>query len=282
MKLAIVSDSSAYLNPSLKEHPDLFIIPIPVIIDGQIYDEGVNISEEKFYTLLNSSKDFPTTSQPVLGEALQLFTALKEKGYDTVISLHLSGGISGFGQTLNTIKDDIEGLTIIPYDTMITSMPMGFMVEAALNGIDEGASLDAILQHLDVIRDHTHAFMIVDDLNNLVRGGRLTNGAAIIGGLLKIKPILTFTDGTITLHEKIRSQKKALQRTETIVGGLLAAMPQPYKLFVIHANNLPVATSEAAKLQKMFPEAVVEIGSFGPVIGTHLGEKAVALGVCPI
>ena len=213
MKLAVVTDSSAYLPERIKNHPDLFVIPIPLIMDGKIYNEGIDIEADEYYGLLKNSKDFPTTSQPVVGEVLALYEELKEKGYDTILSIHLSSGISGFVNTLFAMKDNISGVTVIPYDSKITSMPMGHMVEAALDLNDEGQPLDEILAHVDRIRDNTYAYLIVDDLNNLVRGGRLTNGAALIGSLLKIKPILTFSEGKIVLFEKIRSSKKAASQT---------------------------------------------------------------------
>lgn len=279
MKLAIVTDSTAYLNERMRNHKDLFIIPIPVIIDGEPFEEGVDIGYEEFYRKLKSSKDFPKTSQPVLGEVYELYRSIKEQGYDTVISIHLSEGISGFVRTLTAIKDDIEGLQLIPYDSKITSVPMGYMVERALEMSEQGNSLEEILAAVDQIRDTTNAYIIVDDLDNLVRGGRLTNGAAIIGGLLKIKPILTFEDGKIVLAEKIRSLKKALQRTEEIIEERRQENQDELRIYVIHGNNPELAQQEYDKLRQKYPEATIDVGTFGPVIGTHLGDKAIALGV---
>ena len=129
------------------------------------------------------------------------------------------------------------------------------------------ASLEEIFAKLDLIRDNTYAYLIVEDLNNLVRGGRLTNGAALIAGLLKIKPILTFEDGKIVLFEKIRSTKKAFARAEKIIGERNARIEAPVKLYVIHANNRIVAEKEQAKLQKLYPNAESEIGHFGQLSG---------------
>ena len=279
MKLAVVTDSTAYLPERIKNHPDLFVIPIPVILDGKIYNEGIDIEADEYYGLLKNSKDFPTTSQPAVGEVLALYEELKNKGYDTILSIHLSSGISGFVNTLHGLKEDVEGVTIVPYDSKITSMPMGHMVEAALDMSSKEHSLEEIIAHVDRIRDNTYAYLIVDDLNNLVRGGRLTNGAALIAGLLKIKPILTFSEGKIVLFEKIRSTKKAFARAEKIIGERNAGIEAPVKLYVIHANNRIVAEKEQAKLQKLYPNAEIEIGHFGPVIGTHLGEKAIGLTI---
>lgn len=281
MKLAVVTDSSAVLPEDIQQHPDLFVIPIPVIIDGKSYSEGQDIEADAFYEMLNTSKEFPKTSQPVLGEVLALYDDLQKQGYDTVISIHLSAGISGFVSTLEAIKDDFSELKIIPFDSRITSMPMGNMVKATLDMNDAGASLAEIKERLAFIRDNVYAYLIVDDLNNLVRGGRLTNGAALLGGLLKIKPILTFVEGKIVLFEKIRSSKKAFARVEDIVGQKAAAIDQPVQFFVIHANNLEVAKIEKAKLQEKYPEAQITIGHFGPVIGTHLGEKAIGIAISP-
>lgn len=281
MKLAVVTDSSAVLPEDIQQHPDLFVIPIPVIIDGKSYSEGQDIEADAFYEMLNTSKEFPKTSQPVLGEVLALYDDLQKQGYDTIISIHLSAGISGFVSTLEAIKDDFSGLKIIPFDSRITSMPMGNMVKATLDMNDAGASLAEIKERLAFIRDNVYAYLIVDDLNNLVRGGRLTNGAALLGGLLKIKPILTFVEGKIVLFEKIRSSKKAFARAEDIVGQKAATIDQPVQFFVIHANNLEVAKIEKAKLQEKYPDAQITIGHFGPVIGTHLGEKAIGIAISP-
>ena len=279
MKLAIVTDSTAYLNERTRNHKDLFVIPIPVIIDGEPFEEGVDIGYEEFYHKLKDSKNFPKTSQPVLGEVYELYRSIKEQGYDTVISIHLSEGISGFVRTLTAIREDIQGLNVIPYDSKITSVPMGYMVEKALEMSDQGTALADVLTAIDKIRDTTHAYIIVDDLDNLVRGGRLTNGAAIIGGLLKIKPILTFEDGKIVLFEKIRSLKKALQRTEDIIEEHRQESDEELRIYVIHGNNPELAQQEVEKLSKKYPNATIDVGTFGPVIGTHLGDKAIALGV---
>ena len=279
MKLAVVTDSTAYLPERIQDHADLFVIPIPVILDGKSYNEGIDIQPDEYYSLLKNSKEFPKTSQPVLGEVIALYETLAQKGYDTILSIHLSSGISGFINTLYCIKDDIKGARVIPYDSKITSMPMGHMVEAALDLNQQGKTIEEIVTHIDRIRDNTYAYLIVDDLNNLVRGGRLTNGAALIGGLLKIKPILTFDEGKIVLYEKIRSSKKAFNRAEDIIGQRESEIAYPVKFYVIHANNLSVALEEKAKLQKKYPDAEIEVGHFGPVIGSHLGEKAIGIAI---
>ncbi len=279
MKIAIVTDSTAFLPERIKNHRDLSVIPIPVILNEKLYNEDIDIKADEYYDLLKQSKEFPTTSQPSIGEVLTLYQSLADKGYETIISIHLSAGISGFVRNLDTIKDSIDGVKVYPYDSKITSMPMGHMVEAALDMVNQNASVEEIIDRLDIIRDTTYAYLIVDDLQNLVRGGRLTNGAALVGGLLKIKPILDFEDGKIVLFERIRSSKKAFKRAEEVIGDRVKENPRPVIIYVIHGNNLAVAEEEKKHLQKKFPGTPIEIGHFGPVIGTHLGEKAVGLAI---
>lgn len=279
MKIAIVTDSTAYLPDRVKTAENLFVVPIPVILDGKIYNEGIDIEANEYYALLNQSQEFPTTSQPALGEVLELYKEIADKGYDAIISIHLSSGISGFVNTLHGISEVIDGVRIYPYDSKITSVPMGHMVEVAIDLANDQKTVEEILTKLDVIRDNTYAYLIVEDLNNLVRGGRLNNGAAVIGGLLKIKPILTFEDGKIVLFEKIRSAKKAFNRSEEMLGIQKDAIGLPVKFYVIHANNLAVAEDAKASLEARYPDIEIEIAHFGPVIGTHLGEKAIGLAV---
>ncbi|MGY3749486.1 DegV family protein [Vagococcus acidifermentans] len=281
MKTAIVTDSTAFLRESYKDKENLFTVPIPVILDGQMYREDVDIQAEEYYTLLKQSKDFPKTSQPAIGEVIELYKQIAAEGYDAIVSIHLSSGISGFVNTLASFADSIEEIDVYPFDSLITSGPMGFMVETALDMAEEHKSPQEILQALTEMREGVHAYLIVDDLNNLVRGGRLKNGAAIIGTLLKIKPILRFDNGAIVLHEKIRSMKKALQRSEEIVLDHIGNDTSGYRVNVIHANNLELAIQERDSLLAKYPDMDVDICYFGPVIGTHLGEKAIAIGFSP-
>ena len=280
MKTAIVTDSTAYFSERIINHPDLFVIPIPVILDGKIYDEGVDLDINAYYELLKNSKEFPTTSQPSIGAVLEMYQELAAQGYERVISIHLSSGISGFVNNLISMAPGIKEIEVRPFDSKITSMPMGYMVETALTMVAADEPIEAIMEKLTFIRERTEAFLVVDDLNNLVRGGRLNNGAAIIGSLLKIKPILKFDNGNIVLSEKIRSTKKALHRVEDLMEKRDKKSKDDLKFFIIHANSLAVAELEKKEMEERIPGIEIEIGHIGPVVGTHVGEKSVVFAWC--
>lgn len=281
MKLAVITDSSAFLQAETLRKEDLFVLDIPVNIDGQEYVEGVNLTAQEFYEKMARSSELPKTSQPSIAKLDEILSSLKEKGYTHVLGLFLSSGISGFHQNIQYMTDEFEGLTIAFPDSRITSAPLGFMVESVFQWVEQGDDFQSILDKLTEQIENTSAFIMVDDLDHLVKGGRLSNGAAILGNLLSIKPILYFNDqGVIEVYEKVRTEKKATKRLVEIVKEVTSN--GNYQITVIHGN----APQKAADLRQLLLDGGVatdiSIATFGSVIGTHLGEGSIALGYTPI
>ena len=281
MKLAVITDSSAFLQAETLRKEDLFMLDIPVNIDGQEYVEGVNLTAQEFYEKMARSSELPKTSQPSIAKLDEILSSLKEKGYTHVLGLFLSSGISGFHQNIQYMTDEFEDLTIAFPDTRITSAPLGFMVGSVFQWSDQGDDFQSILDKLTEQIENTSAFIMVDDLDHLVKGGRLSNGAAILGNLLSIKPILYFNDqGVIEVYEKVRTEKKATKRLVEIVKE--ETSNGNYQITVIHGN----APQKAADLRQLLIDGGVatdvSIATFGSVIGTHLGEGSIALSYTPI
>ena len=281
MKLAVITDSSAFLQAEALRKEDLFVLDIPVNIDGQEYVEGVNLTAQEFYEKMASASELPKTSQPSIAKLDEILSSLKDKGYTHALGLFLSSGISGFHQNIQYMKDEYEGLIISFPDTRITSAPLGYMVESLFRWAEQGEEFTTILDQLENQIQKTSAFIMVDDLDHLVKGGRLSNGAAILGNLLSIKPILYFNDqGVIEVYEKVRTEKKATKRLVEIVKE--ATANGNYQITVIHGN----APQKAADLRQLLIDGGVatdvSIATFGSVIGTHLGEGSIALGYTPI
>lgn len=280
MKLAVITDSSAFLDAEVVSNSDLYILDIPVSIDGVEYIEGKNLTSEEFYQKMAAAKELPKTSQPSLARLEEILETCQKEGYTHVLGLFLSSGISGFYQNIQFLKEEFEDLTIAFPDTKITSAPLGIMVKKALENAKSGKSFEEILEILHRQIERTSAFIMVDDLNHMVKGGRLSNGAAMLGTLLSIKPILYFNEeGVIEVFEKVRTEKKATKRLielikEKVAGG-------DYEIIIIHAH----AEEKAEDLRKSLLENGVKanptLATFGSVIGTHLGEGSVALGYIP-
>ena len=281
MKLAVITDSSAFLQAETLRKEDLFVLDIPVNIDGQEYVEGVNLTAQEFYEKMARSSELPKTSQPSIAKLNEILSSLQEKGYTHVLGLFLSSGISGFHQNIQYMTDEFEGLRIAFPDTRITSAPLGFMVESVFQWVEQGDDFESILEKVTEQIENTSAFIMVDDLDHLVKGGRLSNGAAVLGNLLSIKPILYFNDqGVIEVCEKVRTEKKATKRLVEIVKETTSN--GNYRIVVIHGN----APQKAADLRQLLIDGGVatdiSIATFGSVIGTHLGEGSIALGYTPI
>ena len=281
MKLAVITDSSAYLSAETLQREDLFVLDIPVNIDGEEYVEGINLTAEEFYQKMAQASELPKTSQPSIAKLDEILTSLKEQGYTHALGLFLSSGISGFYQNIQYMVDDYEGLTIAFPDTLITSAPLGIMVESVFNWRDQGDDFAIIQDKLAIQISRTSAFIMVDDLDHLVKGGRLSNGAAILGNLLSIKPILYFNDqGVIEVYEKVRTEKKATKRLIEIIKEATAS--GQYRVIVIHGN----ASEKAEELRQHLLESGVgtdiSLATFGSVIGTHLGAGSIALGYIPV
>ncbi|MBP2619853.1 DegV family protein [Streptococcus panodentis] len=281
MKLAVITDSSAYLPAHLLEKDNLFVLDIPVVIEGETYLEGQNLTASEFYEKMAAAKELPKTSQPSIAELEDILTILDGKDYTHVLGLFLSSGISGFYQNIQYLKDDFSDLTIAFPDSKITSAPLGIMVESALTWAEEGRSFEEIADGVNRQIEGTGAFILVDDLNHLVKGGRLSNGAAILGNLLSIKPVLYFNDqGVIEVFEKIRTEKKAVKRMIEVVEEATAG--GNYQIIVIHAH----AAEKAEELRQILLDSGIAgdipIATFGSVIGTHLGQGSVALVYIPV
>ena len=281
MKLAVITDSSAYLSAETLQREDLYVLDIPVNIDGEEYVEGINLTAEEFYQKMAQASELPKTSQPSIAKLDEILTSLKEQGYTHALGLFLSSGISGFYQNIQYMIDEYVGLTIAFPDTLITSAPLGIMVESVFNWRDQGDDFASIQDKLAIQISRTSAFIMVDDLDHLVKGGRLSNGAAILGNLLSIKPILYFNDqGVIEVYEKVRTEKKATKRLIEIIKETTAS--GQYRIIAIHGN----APEKAEELRQHLLESGVgtdiSLATFGSVIGTHLGSGSIALGYIPV
>ena len=281
MKLAVITDSSAFLSTETLQREDLFVLDIPVNIDGEEYVEGINLTAEEFYQKMAQASELPKTSQPSIAKLDEILTSLKEQGYTHALGLFLSSGISGFYQNIQYMVDDYEGLTIAFPDTLITSAPLGIMVESVFNWRDQGDDFAIIQDKLAIQISRTSAFIMVDDLDHLVKGGRLSNGAAILGNLLSIKPILYFNDqGVIEVYEKVRTEKKATKRLIEIIKETTAS--GQYRVIVIHRNAPEKAEELRQHLVESGLSSDISLATFGSVIGTHLGAGSIALGYIPV
>jgi DegV family protein with EDD domain len=275
MKVAVVTDSTAYIPKKLREQHHIHMIPLSVIFGEETYQEEIEISATDFFEEVRT-KELPTTSQPSVGQFLTLFEKLSAE-YDAVISIHLSSGISGTYQGAVAAGDMVEGINVYPFDSEISCMVQGFYVLEAAEMAKQGKTPEDIMTRLHEMRKTVNAYFMVDDLSHLQRGGRLSSAQALIGSLLQVKPLLHFVDKKIVPFEKIRTRKKAMKRVAELLGDAVKG-GEPYRAVIIHANRELEANEWKKELEALFPNVEFMISYFGPVIGTHLGEGSMGLG----
>ncbi|RKQ14568.1 DegV family protein [Ureibacillus endophyticus] len=276
MRIAIVTDSTAYLTPEERERYNIHMIPLSVNLEDGSYEEEVEITSSEFYDKVRNQKQFPKTTQPPVGKFVELFTELS-KDYDDVISIHLSSGISGTMQGAMQAGQMVEGINVHVFDSEVSCSPQGFFVIKAAELAQQGASVEQILNTLEEMKSTMDEYFVVDDLAHLQRGGRLSSAAALVGGLLQVKPILTFENKVIVPFEKIRTKKKALRRVEEVFANAVQQHDQ-LKAVVIHANCEEEGREWLNQLAESYPNVEFSFSYFGPVIGTHLGEGSLGLG----
>lgn len=277
MKFAVITDTSAAIADKYKHYDNLHILDVPITIDGNTYKSG-EISNEDFYDLMATCEGVPKTSQPSVSDLEEKLKYLKMQGYTHVLGLFLTSGISGFFQNAFYLQDEFSPMVVKIPETFITSSPLGYMVETALKLAQDGKTWEEILLQFDKQEKGDRAFMLVDDLKWLSKSGRLSNGAAVLGTLLNIKPVLTFSsDGKVEVFDKVRTIKKAMARMKKL---LISEMPKDSKVYVIHAR-----AEEKAKELYDYAKAQgyedIEIVTFGSVIATHLGLGSVAYAMSP-
>lgn len=276
MRIAVVTDSTAYITPEERARYNIRMIPLSVNLDDGSYEEEVEITASQFYDKVRVAKEFPKTTQPPIGKFVELFEQLA-KDYDEVISIHLSSGISGTYQGAVQAGQMVEGIKVHAFDSEISCSPQGYYVLKAAEMAHQGATADQILSTLEEMRRMMHAYFVVDDLSHLQRGGRLSAAAALVGGLLQIKPVLHFENKVIVPFEKIRTKKKALRRVEELLAKD-ASEKDELIATIIHANCESEGRNWMNELAAKYPNVEFRLSYFGPVIGTHLGEGSLGLG----
>jgi DegV family protein with EDD domain len=275
MKTAVVTDSTAYIPKEIREQLHIHMIPLSVIFGNEAYEEENEISATEFFEEVKT-RDLPTTSQPPVGEFVELYKKLSTE-YDAVISIHLSSGISGTFQGAIAAADMAENIKVFAFDSEISCMVQGFYVLETAELALAGKSPEEIMIRLNEMKETTNAYFMVDDLAHLQRGGRLSSAQAFIGSLLQVKPLLHFVDKKIIPFEKIRTRKKAMKRVAELLGEAVKS-GEPYRAVIIQANREAEANEWKHELEREFPNVEFMISYFGPVIGTHLGEGSMGLG----
>ncbi|WP_040328792.1 DegV family protein [Clostridium ihumii] len=274
-KIAVVVDSTAVIDKELFESNDnLYLLPLQLTIDDKSFKDGIDITPSEFCSKLNDCTNLPTTSQPSIGDVVNLFEEIIDN-YDYIIYITISSKLSGTFQTGMIVKNQISNDKIFVFDSLFTSTIQKQMVLKSLDLIKSRNSIEDILKELENIRSTSKIYLVVDDLSHLHRTGRISLSSSSFGKLLNIKPILCFEEGEILLKSKVRTMNKVYTNLiELINNDHLTANS---KIIIAHANGYDFALKLKEKLLEIYPENTILIEELSPVISVHTGVRSFGL-----
>jgi fatty acid kinase fatty acid binding subunit len=276
-KVAILTDSTAYLPQDLLEQYNISVIPLTVLWGEEILRDGVDISPADFYKRLANSKIMPTTSLVTVPQMQTAFEHLLGQGFD-VLGIFLSSKFSGTVESALQARQNMPGAAsrIAVLDSLFTTMAMGWPVLTAARAAQAGESLAECRKIAEEARDHSGVLFVVETLEFLRRGGRIGGAQALLGTVLNIKPLLEMRDGQIESVEKVRTKTRAVERLMDLVVERVAGRT-PLRVATVHAN----AEAEARSMLQTARTRLDPVEAFScplsPVIGTHAGPGTVAL-----
>lgn len=283
MKAKVLTDSGSGLSAKEAEKLGIAFLPLQVTVDGKQYLDGMTIDTETLYKMLDEGK-MPTTSQPPLLMQEEMFENLKNEGVTDVILINLSSGLSGTNQTLQATANRI-GVNVHTLDIYTTLYMQKYMALAANQLLNEGKTPEEIIDILKKTVDQSCGYLIVDDLDHLAAGGRLTPMAAKLGGMLKIKPILRVskeTEGKVDAYEKVRTLHKAIKKGAEHVIEAVKDHPEDFEIMMLNGENDEGVQLGIEALKEALGENIeVHVDPMYPVIACHTGLGSVGFQYAP-
>ena len=279
MKIAVVTESSADLSAQAVKDYQITVVNDPIMFGNHVYHENVDITTDQFYRLLKVEKEIPTISQISMPEMQLVFDQLKAAGYDQILVIGLSSGISGWINNLKTYAPSVDGVEVQVFDSRTACAGTANMVKLAAAMALANYSMADILTQLTRLRAATTTVLIVNSMRHLVKNGRIYNNSSLAGTMvLRNKPIITLNEhGKIQLMGKERTLKNAQQAVQDEFEQFVVTSQFPVRLDVISANDEQIAEDWASELRYQFPAVRVKTGTIGPVLGVLTGDHALGM-----
>lgn len=273
----IITDTTACLSPDIAQKFGIPIIPQVINFGEQSYLEGVDLQFPDFLDKLKKSNALPKTAAPPVKEFVTAIEKLLPAG-EPILCIHPSADVSGTVRSALTAAQEFPGAEIHVLDTRLVASPLGYLVEDAANMAAAGAQVGEIKACLLEKASRCRIYFLVATLDYLARGGRIGGAQALVGGMLQVKPILTFKDGRVEPYEKVRTMRHALVRLKEIVQSQIPNH-QNHQLTILQGG----AEQEGLQMAQDFARAlnlteIPKVFSMPPAIVTHAGPGVLGVG----
>ena len=274
-KIAIITDSTAYIPKDLVEKYPIWVAPLMVIFGDKTFEDGVDIQPEEFYNRLKTESVNPTTSQVTPASFNKLFSELVPQEYE-ILCVLVSDKLSATIDSAVIAREDFPNAKIEIVNSNSITMALGFQALATARAAKEGADLAECKAVAELARDHTGVVFAVETLEFLHRGGRIGGGARFLGTALNLKPILEIRDGRVEALERVRTRNKSLARLIELVEERTKGQ-SPIRLASLHANAPEEAKAVLEEASKRIGAVEEVFSEVSPVVGTHTGPGVVGL-----
>lgn len=274
-RIIIVTDSTADLTEQEIQDFNIHVVPLNITIQEEHYLDGETITKEEFKNKMIASSELPMTAQPSIGRFVELYDELGKDGSE-IISIHLMNSISG---TVNAARQaaDITESTVTVVDSDFTSRSMGIIVREAAQAAKEGKSAEEVLEVIESTRQRTKLYLTVLNLDNLIKGGRISRVMGAFSNLLNIKLFLEVINGKIEIVQKGRGLKSLQKKYDEVFEEMKACPNGIQEIGIMHAGLNEFNQSQIDTLRKLFPEAKLTIVMTSPIIMSHTGVDAMAV-----
>ncbi|MBZ5736697.1 DegV family protein [Nocardioides mangrovi] len=283
MPVAIVTDSTASLPPELAAERGILVVPLQVVIGATVYDEGEGGATPELVAAALKEWKPVSTSRPGPRALLEVYERAVRDGATAIVSVHLSGDMSGTYESAQLAARDAS-VPVIPVDTRQVGVATGYAALAAADVVAAGGTAEEAADAARARAAASSSLFYVDTLEYLRRGGRIGAAAALLGGALAVKPLLQIEDGRVASLERVRTSARALSRLEELA--VQAAGDGPVDVCVAHLAS-PERAGQlterlAQRLEANLDGREVWCGELGAVLGAHVGPGMIAVCVAPV
>ncbi|WP_298824135.1 DegV family protein [uncultured Planococcus sp.] len=273
--IAWVMDTTGFVTEEFKAHPDVYIVPLNIHFGTEEFiDDGVDLTNDELYRRIKEASEFPKTSQPSAGKFAELYDKLKEE-YECAIAVHASAKLSGTIAS-STAGAEMSEFKVYAIDSLALSYGLSGLIERGLKLQEQGLEAEEIAQRLEKETANFRNYILIGNLTQLYKGGRMSGAQYYLGSLLQIKPIVQLTsEGELQPIDKVRSHKKAIQY-------LINHAKKDYEEFgirhfqIMHGHVMKEAESLKQEVLKEMPDAEILIGDLSSSLAVHAGEGTLA------
>lgn len=281
--IKIMADSTCDLSTEILNQYNISLAPLTININGKIYRDRIDIEPDEFYQMMKGLSEFPTTGMPSPTEYLNIINEAVQSGHNEILCICMSSGTSGAYQSAELAKDYFyeefpdSGVKIYIVDSKSMSHGSGWLILKSAMLREEGASFEEIIQFNEQYKTNVKHFLSVDDLNHLIKSGRLSNASAFIGKVLMLKPIMTMKNGKGAIVAKERGRNKVLKH---YVQEFVNRVDSEITNFIIIGYTSDRSFAEILKgkiqLETDFTGEIY-IMQMGVSVGTHVGLGAISM-----